>query len=354
MQRQGTGLDVSSAPFRPKTEAIARVVTSTESEDAAENSSDHHTQPAADTVAVILNWRGQAETIVAAQSCRRTCPECQVLIVDNESTEKSFNELTTPFTEDASVHVLPVDENRGFGAGHNVALHWIKDKLPQVRFVYLLNSDAVASQGAIQSAVQTLRTKSKFGAVGSILLDWDGDQDAATDHTRVQSAGGRFSPWLGTTHQYSKSVEDGRIDYVTFAAVALRIDAMFEIGLFDEQFFMYWEDADVCLRLQSSGWKLAMCPYSHVFHVGGASGKSAGSSKILSYYVWSSLLFRDRARGLWKLSIPLKSLYMMVRGIILRRRWEVLGVRDGYMLYKQRSSEPGYVRIRLDDATRAI
>lgn len=352
-RRENRGIGVDAARARPNGEVVADTYACAVSEVVSGGLWDKGLLQTADTVTVILNWRGQAEAIAAAQSCRRTCPECQVLIVDNESTEESFSELTAPFAGDAAVHVLPVVENRGFGAAHNVALQWIRNTLHRARFVYFLNSDAVTSPGAIQTAVQLLRAHPEIGAVGSILLDWDGSQESMLDDAEVQSAGGRFHPWLGTTHQHSAYVAESRIDYVTFAAVALRIDAMFEIGLFDEQFFMYWEDADVCLRLRSSGWGLVMCPDSQVFHVGGTSGRFAGSSRILSYYVWSSLLFRDRAQGPWRLSIPLKSFYMMVRGVVLGRRWEVAGVRAGYRLYRQSSNEPGYVRVGSGEVKRA-
>jgi len=295
------------------------------------------------TFVIVLNWHGEADTIEAVRSCRQSEPESKVLIVDNESTVESRWRLSVPFAEDGHVNVLPLEHNYGFGAAHNAAFAWImKSHSPGTQFVYLLNSDACLAPGALREAINTLSDDPKSGAVGSVLLD---AAEGAGYGQLVQSAGGRFSPLFGTTRQYRAFSSDNRIDYITFAAVALRLSAVIAVGGFDERFFMYWEDAELCRRLKASGWNLCICESSAAVHFGGKSGKRAGSSTVLSYYIWSSLLFRDEAGGIWRLTIPLKALYMFIRGVVTGNSEERRGVLAGFRRYRNRTGSSAYLEL---------
>jgi N-acetylglucosaminyl-diphospho-decaprenol L-rhamnosyltransferase len=217
-------------------------------------------------------------------------PTC-VVVVDNASADGSAAMVRTEFPE---VRLVASTTNLGFTRGNNLGLGALgvvdgadaSGAAP--RFVLLLNPDAELLPGALATLVATIEARPGVGAVGPLLLNPDGT---------VQSSRRRF-PSLATGLLESTPVAwhwpnnpwarryrmddvpptaGGPVDWVTGAALLLRAEALAALGGFDEGFFMYSEELDLCRRLRAAGWAVYFEPAARVVHhEGQSSGQVAG------------------------------------------------------------------------------
>lgn len=209
-------------------------------------------------LAVTINWNSHADT-ARLLGALRTCanPACEVVVVDNGSTDGSLDRLRADFPD---VRFLALPANAGFGAANNAALREALER--QIPYVWLINNDALPDPGSLAALVARMEADPRAGAAGAVVVD---DDPAA----RVQAwGGGHIRPWLGWVRLHRAPAEP--LEFLTGACLLLRTAALREIGLFDERFFLYWEDADLCFRLRKSGWHLVVAD-TRVRHKGSAT-----------------------------------------------------------------------------------
>lgn len=214
---------------------------------------------------------------------RQTWRDFAVTIVDNGSTDGSRSLASgTPYALDW----VQLDRNVGFAAACNIAVRRATEP-----FVVLLNNDVRVPPEWLERVVARLQGVDKPAAVGSLVLN-----DSAE---RIQSAGDYVTD-AGHLFAHGEGRLPDEIDIpaaptaVTAAAAAFRRDALVCIGLFDERFFAYCEDVDVCLRLRLAGEHVALERDAVVRHVGGAT--SAGRREFERLSVRNQLLL---ALGTW-------------------------------------------------------
>ncbi len=230
---------------------------------------------------VILNWNGWEDTIACINSVRNIeYRNYQIVVVDNGSTDESVERIRR---ECHDVTLIETKKNLGFSGGCNVGIRRAIEE--NADYIWLLNNDTNVHPAALRTMVDVAENQPKVGAVGSVLYYMD---DAQT----VQAWGGGYINWrLGTSKHYLRAVPQEKVDYITGASILLRRAALEQVGLLDEaSFFMYWEDADIGLRLRKAGWNLAVAAESIVFHKESASlGK--GNPVLTSYYNCSAVRF---------------------------------------------------------------
>lgn len=194
---------------------------------------------------ITVNWNAYVDTArLLTQLKQLRYPAYEIVVVDNASTDGSYEQLRKDFP-DAQLMRMPA--NVGFGAANNAALRpALADNIP---FAWLINNDAVPDVEALTAMVSTLESNPTTGVCGSLIFDLD------HPNTLQARSGGRIFPWLGYA-RLNKSESDS-IDFITGTSMLLRLDALRDTGLFDESYFLYWEDADLCYRLQRAGWQLA-------------------------------------------------------------------------------------------------
>jgi hypothetical protein len=136
--------------------------------------------------------------------------------------------------------------------------------------VWLLNNDAEPEPATLAALVDEAEADPRVGIVGAVLPGVWG--------------GGRVSEWTGVARPVSEPGE--RLDYVAGTCMLIRRRVLEQIGLFDEAFFFYYEDADFCRRARQAGWRLSVAPEARVGHAGGASvnrgieGRSPWSDRL--------------------------------------------------------------------------
>ena len=249
--------------------------------------------------------------------------EVETIVVDNASADGSADLVAERFPE---VHVVRLSDNAGFARANNVAFGRCRGEL-----VLLLNSDAFLAPGALAELVAAARRLPAAAAVGPRLLNEDGSlQRSAWPFPRpgrvLLEAFALHRPLhgLGLIEDLRtwRHDEERTVDFLIGACLLIRRDALAEVGGFDERFWLYGEEADLCRRFAARGWKVALVPSAECTHIGGAS--SAGSSWTRLHWFYrgqKNFLRKHSRRGAW----PVARLALLI-GSTLRARWRVAAV----------------------------
>jgi GT2 family glycosyltransferase len=210
---------------------------------------------------ILLNWNGWRDTVAAVESVeRQRVPASWIVVVDNASTDGSEAELRARCPRAV---VLQTGANLGFAGGNNVGVRWALTQGADA--VWLLNNDAVADDGALGALIQVDEQRPDAGAIGARIYEY-------AERERLQCwGGGWINLWAGRAREFNRVVSEEQLDYISGCALYLPRRAIERSGMLDEGFFMYFEDAELCLRYRAQGWSLAVAPDAKVFHKGGAS-----------------------------------------------------------------------------------
>jgi GT2 family glycosyltransferase len=263
---------------------------------------------------VIVNWNGWRDTLDCLASLRdQEYGNLQILVVDNGSTDDSVERIRSAFPE---ARLIETGKNLGFSSGCNVGLR--AALAGNAEFVWLLNNDTVCPPDTLRKLIRRAVARPDAGLVGTVLF-------YAHDPTKVQAwGGGRIWPWIAFSTHFHAPTEFGPNCYTTFASALARRAMLEEVGLLYEGFFMYYDDSDLCLRMQKTRWKIVMAEDTAVLHKEGASTTTGEKPFMTKIVTVSSLRLIRRNSKIAFLGIPL---YVALRlgNRIFRREWK--GVR---------------------------
>jgi len=235
-------------------------------------------------VAIVVNWNLKEDTLSCLQSLERLDFPCRIIVVDNGSSDDSAEYLVRRISR---VEVIKLPTNLGFGAACNCAITWALQD-PDCDLLLLLNNDAIIDPHALAELMEAAQANPRVGIFGPKVYYMDVPDViwyagayrrrrilAAVDVARGQVDYGQFST--------SKVV-----DYVFGAAMLVRRNVFEQIGLFDEQFFLYLEDLDFCLRAQRANFSLLFVPTAHIWHK--VSASTATNQMLRKYYLTKSTI----------------------------------------------------------------
>ncbi len=217
---------------------------------------------------LVVNHNGETHLHRCLDSLREPEPEREVIVVDNASTDGSLRMLERDYPH---VRVLRQSINLGFGAATNLAAEAASGSQ-----LLLLNADAWLEAGALSHLERRLREDGGLGLVAPSLRYPDGRPQFAWSPAR--GILGEMLQKLRNPHEaraWAHAAAVRRVcrvagqPWYTAACVLLRADAFREIGGFDTGYFMYFEDVDLCRRLQRGGWRLAEERSAVAYHAGG-------------------------------------------------------------------------------------
>jgi len=262
---------------------------------------------------VILNYRTPELAVQAAEGALREMTGLggEIAIVDNDSQDGSYEHLLAASDEkgwaDAGrIHVYSAGRNGGFGSGNNYAIRAGLTSGETPDYVYLLNPDAVPEPGAIRALVGFFEANPKVGVAGSLILTPDGEP--AYGAFRFPNIVREFED-AARTAVLSKLFERGRdpspialesreVDWVSGSSVMFRQSMLDEVGLFDETYFLYFEETDLCLRCKRAGWEIWTLPDSRVVHIGGVATGMNRWERVPSYWFDSRYYYFRKNYGL--------------------------------------------------------
>lgn len=279
-------------------------------------------------VIVSFNTKDLTRKALQALYNSHVLPE-QVILVDNNSHDGSAQMVREEFPQ---VLLVESKENLGFAKGNNRA---IKEAATQP-FVWLLNSDTETGNRTLEQLFAYMEAHPEIGALGPQLIYPD---------NRLQSVGGYFPSILNVFYYlfpfvyflpqawrahfksialFPQSIPERGLDleYATGAALLLRRTALDQVGLMSEDYFMYFEETDMCWRMKKAGWKIRAIPTDPVVHVYGGSFKSTYDKKRLKLFQESLAIFVKKNFSGMKKNIILLELFCFGNISILLKKFK--------------------------------
>lgn len=196
-----------------------------------------------------------------------------------------------------SVHLIANERNIGFGAANNQILREVASE-----YVLLLNPDTAVSGGVVDALLALMDTRPEIGMCGPRLEQPDGTFDHASRRSfpTITSSIGHFTGIgkrlrSGSLAAYrAPETERGAVDALNGAFMLIRTKAMREVGLFDERYWMYMEDLDLCYRFGNAGWAIWFEPSVVVRHTkAGTSGKHRSLRLNYAFHYGMYRFYRD-------------------------------------------------------------
>jgi GT2 family glycosyltransferase len=222
-----------------------------------------------------------------------------VVVVDNGSTDGAAEMVAAAFP---SVQLLRPGRNLGFGAANNLGFRSTSGEL-----VLLLNPDTVVPPGAIDRLRERLAARPDAAAIGPRLVDARGHAELSWGRLPGPFAEG-WQKLVGRLHDAgippvraaieARARRERAVDWVSGACLLVRRAAAESAGLFDEQFFLYWEDADFCAALRARGHVVLFSPVAEVVHARGRSGAGQRAA-VRGHYRRGQLAFYAKHHPAW-------------------------------------------------------
>jgi N-acetylglucosaminyl-diphospho-decaprenol L-rhamnosyltransferase len=219
-------------------------------------------------VIVCMNNKKYLEPCLSSLYAARPSHRFQVVVIDNGSTDGTQAALREKYP---AVHLIQNDHNVGLSRASNQGIQATRG-----RYVLLLNDDTLVNGASIDAMIEYLDSHPKVGAVGGRLLNPDGSFQAAGN--KFPSLGEEFLIatrlgaiiWPGFPDRgYPARAEV--VDWIGSACLMLRRDALDQVGVLDESYFIYGDEADLQYRLKRAGWQVVCLPNVTTIHYGGRS-----------------------------------------------------------------------------------
>jgi GT2 family glycosyltransferase len=286
---------------------------------------------------VIVNWNTSAFLEECLHSISLELPilppgRVETFVVDNGSTDGSDHMVRRAFPW---VRLLQNQENVGFARANNQAI-----KQAVGRYVLLLNSDTKILAGALGQLVAFLDERPQVGAVGPRLLNADGSLQPSChpmlspmrEFWRLSFLDRLVRRATYDVHSWETS-KPRQVEVLKGACLLLRQDALKQVGLLDESYFMYTEEVDMCYRLAQQGWELWWEPRAAVVHYGEASSRQMAEEMYLQLYRSKVHFYRKfggrRRADLFKNLVRLTYWPRLVVAVVVAANSEEMAMRAG-------------------------
>jgi hypothetical protein len=255
------------------------------------------------TTVLIVNYNGERWI----ERCLDSVPvsrQVEVILVDNGSTDGSLKRVRVGHP---GVRVLELGENFGFGAANNRGA-----ELASGERLLLLNPDAWIDPGALYALGVALDRAPRVAAVAPLLRDAE-DRAEFSWYPECGVLGEAIQRWRnGRTGRWARGPREALLrvigpGWLTAACLLVRREAFRQVGGFDERFFLYFEDVDLCRRLTRAGWKLAKEERAGAVHVGSVGlrdeHRNGGPGRAAVEYRVSQLLYYRKHRPSWEVAL---------------------------------------------------
>lgn len=302
---------------------------------------------------ILVNHKGWVDTIECLESILKLTHESvQTIIVDNSPTKESINQLkywakgkngikvSTSFPlivhppepkpisltctsqeesekqfYDQDVIVIRSNNNSGFSAANNIGLRYALRR-NDFDYCWILNNDTVVEKNSLSNQINEIENskQNRIGILGSKLLFYHKPEE-------IQAIGGSFNTFSYTTKHIGTGDSVGlkkqqclKIDYVVGASMLVSKEFLKDVGLMNEDFFLFYEELDWAFRAKKKGWNLDWCETSLVYHKEGASIGSSSSPRVKSMFSdYTSFKSRKVFFKLW----PKKRIAFWVSSILI-------------------------------------
>jgi GT2 family glycosyltransferase len=257
----------------------------------------------------IINYRTADLTLNCIQSvlAEMSDHDAQIVVVDNASGDGSAEEIADWIKaqpDGTPVTLVRSDKNTGFSGGHNLGLTAV-----EAQFYLVLNSDAILRPGFLTAILKAADENPKAGLIAPQIETEDGDIQVScfrfhspiSELMRGAQTGPVTRMFQHRVIALDPPVQPEQIEWASFACILLRQDMISQIGLMDDGYFLYFEDAEYCLRARRAGWGIVQETSAVAVHYRGGSGPvktlEKARKRLPAYFYASRTRFFRQAHG---------------------------------------------------------
>ncbi|MBT4209851.1 MAG: glycosyltransferase family 2 protein [Candidatus Komeilibacteria bacterium] len=279
---------------------------------------------------VIVNWKAKDFLKKCLKSIfdYQNDYQVEVFVVDNDSQDGSVEMLKEKFPQ---VILMPLAKNIGFGAANNLAI----DKA-QAEYIFLLNPDTELTKDFLDHAFVYMQSNPGVGIIAPKILNSDGSQQLSIRRNpnllsqilvlfkliNILPNNRILSNYLFKNFDYTK---EQSVDQIMGAAMLIHKSVFEKIGIFDEKFFIWFEEVDLCKRARQANISIRYFPGAEIVHHGGESFSQANSLKKQLFFNNSLLYYFYKHKAIWQsfiilLLIPINIILTLVYVIFFKRK----------------------------------
>lgn len=221
---------------------------------------------------ILLNYNNVEDTLECVRSIEENYSEkCTIIVVDNMSSDNSKEILIK--NEDRYKLILN-DVNEGFAHGNNIGIKWAMSQ--GFEYVMLLNNDTLVAKQSIERMMMAIKKDKKIGIVSPRIMYYPNKENIWFDGGQID-----WFKFIVLHKNMNKNINDITenkdneefVDFITGCCMLIRREVIDSIGYLPEEYFMYYEDVDYCVRVKDGGFKLVNIKDSIIYHkVSSASG----------------------------------------------------------------------------------
>ena len=274
---------------------------------------------------IIVSWNVCEDVINCISSIYESDPESklEIILVDNNSSDKTVEIVSSSFPD---VKVIGSKENLGFAAGNNLAI----EKAVGNNILFL-NPDTLVQPNAIDLLIDYIEENQEIGISGPKKLN---------SYLSTQPSVRKYPTWKAIFYRYTickyfglfrKDANDYRmkdfdynktanVDQLIGAAIIGRSEVVKEMGGFDERFFMYYEEVDLCKRIKDAGYRCSFYHKPEIIHLGGQSSSQI-PAKTVYMNIKSLILYMKKGNNVFNCFILL---LLFKLGILMRQIWDLI------------------------------
>jgi len=250
---------------------------------------------------IIVNYKTQELTSNCVDSIIKSNTrglDYEIIVVDNASEDGSIEAIEKQFPQ---VRTIKNQENLGFSKANNMGI-----KIAEGDYILLLNSDTIVEFNTLKEALQFIKDHKHTGALGCKILLPSGKLDAACKRSFPTPANGIYHSLnldmafpdnvrLGAYNlTYADENKTSSIDCIMGAFMMVPRKVIDEVGMLDEDYFMYGEDVDWCYRIKNAGYQIMYYPEVRIFHHKKASGIGKRNPKVIEAFYDSMGIFYNK------------------------------------------------------------
>jgi GT2 family glycosyltransferase len=242
---------------------------------------------------ILVNYNGYKDTIECVQSIQNMNYEnFKILIVDNGSTNDSIIQLKRAVNE---CFIIESKMNLGFAGGNNLGIKYALEN--GADYILLLNNDTIVDLNFLNNMIQPFKSNIDIGIVGCKIMYYP-------EKNIIWYAGG-YIDWFRFVgmHFGLKEFDKGQyndekeIDFMTGCCMLIKKEVFKKVGLLSNEYFMYFEDVDFCVKVRERGYKIWYNPNAVIYHKVGFSAGGEESSFAIKWCTRNRIIFMNRHKN---------------------------------------------------------
>lgn len=233
---------------------------------------------------IIVTWNKKEDVVNLLEALSKLdypADRLETVLVDNASTDGTVERVRLTYPD---VHILKHEENLGGSGGFNAGMRWVLSNRPSADYLWLLDNDVLVPPESLDMLVRVLESHPDAAVCGSKILDQQNPEDLIEIGAYIDYRRGDILQNRGTPQQQRGTNSIEEVDYVAACSLLVRTSAVKNVGLWHEDFFIYWDDMEWGVRFKTFGYKVLATHDSVVFHPSWAGRTSDKSVIWRNYY----------------------------------------------------------------------